>query len=159
MTFKEAVEGTPDVADAWRPGLKALAAADKAHVAAEDTHRLRGGVYVDGALERKKEHKNARRWDYAVGHKPANRKVEMIYWIETHPASEHGIGEVLNKLQWLRQWLGESARLLHKMPAAFIWVSSGKTSFTARSPQARRLAQAGVRNVGRSFVIPDNAPD
>lgn len=159
MTFKKAVAGTPDVAGAWRPGLQSLSPADRAHVTAEVPHRLRGSVYVDGALEPKREHRNAPRWDYAVGHQPTDRKAEMVYWIEIHPASEHGITEVLNKLQWLLQWLRASAPLLRNMPSAFIWISSGKTSFTARSPQARRLAQAGVRNAGRFFTIPNNVSD
>lgn len=159
MTFKDAVEGTPDVAGAWRPGLQALSRADGAHVRADDPQRLRGSVNIDAALDRKREHQNSPRWDYAVGHQPVNGKGEMIYWIEIHPATEHGITEVLNKLQWLLQWLKDSAPLLRRMPPEFVWVSSGKTSFTARSPQARKLARAKVRSVGRSFTIPDRAAD
>lgn len=157
MTFRKAAEGTPDVADAWRPGLQAISSINKEHMRAETPQRLRGSVNVDETL--REEYPQEPRWDYAVGHQPVNGKGEMIYWIEIHPASEHGVTEVLNKLQWLTQWLNDSAPLLREILPAFIWVSSGKTSFTARSPQARKLARAKVRNVGRFFVIPDKTSD
>ena len=155
MTFKEAVKGTRDIDRAWQPGLQALSRADGGHVRVASPRRLRGSVNIDESL--KDQYSQAPRWDYAVGHQPANGRGEMIYWIEIHPASEHGVTEVLDKLKWLLQWLRDSAPLLREMPPAFIWVSSGKTSFNARSPQARKLAQNRVRNVGRSFTIRDKA--
>ena len=157
MTFKKAVDGTQDLSGAWRAGLQALSTKDKAHVSVEDPQRLCGSVNVEESLRSKQGHQNAPLWDYAVGHQPENVKGEMVYWIEIHPANQHGVSEVLNKLEWLLQWLKDSAPLLRKMPPAFIWVSSGKTSFTASSPQARKLARAKVRIVGRLFTIPNKA--
>ncbi len=155
MTFRKAVQGTPDVAHAWRPGLQALCAADGKHVRAEDPQRLRGSVNIDKSLQRR--YPNDSRWDYAVGYQPVNGKGPMIYWIEIHPATQHGVTEVLNKREWLLQWLKNSAPLLDKMRRAFVWVSSGKTSFIPNSPQAKKLAADGVQYAGRLFIIPNRA--
>jgi len=153
VTFKIAVERTPDLKGSWCPGLKALSEADKAHVTAEDPRRLKGSVNVDALLRQKFQ--NDPRWDYAIGHQPTNLKREMIYWVEIHPANDRGVVEVLNKLNWLRGWLRRSAPLLHAMPRAFIWVSSGKTSFTPSSPQQKRLALLGLQHKGRMLRIAD----
>jgi hypothetical protein len=137
VNFKQAVENTPELEDAYRAGLQALSGADKQHVDAEDTRRLRGSANVDVALA--EGHPNDPRWDYAIGHQPINRDGEVIYWIEIHPASGGEITVVLTKLAWLKGWLRQSAPDLHALPRAFVWVSSGKTTFTARSPRRGAL--------------------
>lgn len=155
MTFKEAVEKTPPLRDAWCKGLAALRSTDRRRVATEDTQRLTGSVNLDAALAQ--THPNDPRWDYAVGHRPINLHGEMVYWIEIHPARQSDIEAVLKKVEWLKNWLVHSAPRLQAMRKAFVWVSSGNTSFNPHSPQAKRLAQAGVRHRGRVFKIPNNA--
>ncbi len=156
MTFKSAVENTPGLEGEWRAGLQSLSGADREHIGAEDTRQLRGSVNLDAAL--KNSHRDDPRWDYAVGHKPINRSGEVVYWIEIHPAGSAHVGAVLAKLAWLKHWLGRSAADLNALPKVFLWVSSGRTSFTARAPQVRRLAQAGLRHAGRFFSIPNVFP-
>jgi hypothetical protein len=87
VTFKDAVENTPDVQHAWRKGLQALKDPDKDHVEAEG-RRLRGSVDLDAALAKKLPQE--RRWDYAVGYQHSDVSDEMIYWIEIHGASGSG---------------------------------------------------------------------
>ncbi len=159
MTFKGAVEATPQIKDAYRPGLQALRKPERKRVSAEDDRQLTGSVDLDRAV--KDAHPNDRRWDYAVAHRPGNwsRGREIVYWIEIHPATSGDVGDVLAKLAWLRKWLSANSPALHKMRCEFIWISSGKTSFTAGAPQQRIMAQQGLRHRGRHFRIPAYAAE
>ncbi|HEV3259708.1 MAG TPA: hypothetical protein VG013_22765 [Gemmataceae bacterium] len=128
---------------------------DKQHVKAEDTRRLTGSVDVDAAL--KATCPNDPRWDYGIGHQPANLDDETVYWVEIHPASSEEVNAVLQKLAWLKSWLREGALPLNAMRREFIWVSSGKTSFTLSAPQQKRFASQGLQHKGRVFTIPNQA--
>lgn len=152
MLFETAVKKTPDVAGQCRPGLQALSSRDVARIRIVNSQRLSGSVNIDLALE--KTYPEDPRWDYAVGYRATQG--EKIYWIEIHPANEGAISDVLAKLAWLKRWLNDSAPMLHRIRAEFVWVSSGRTSFNASSPQAKKLAQSGLRNVGKTLVIPDH---
>ena len=70
VTFKKAVEDTPNLNHGWCAGLRALSRADKDHVTAEDPDRLTGSVNVDAML--KEGRPEEPRWDYAIGHLPTN---------------------------------------------------------------------------------------
>src|SRR5438105_14900063 len=105
MTFSEAVSCTPSIRDHLKSGLKALRKADRGRVRCESSHLL-GSVDIDSAL--RKLHPNDARWDYAV-RISATRHLDSVVWLEVHPASSLHIDEVLDKLQWLRQWLGATA--------------------------------------------------
>lgn len=152
MSFRKAVRDTPDIAEAFCEGLRALRKADRQHVSAEDPKRLRGSVDVDRAV--KDKYANASRWDYAVGHQVSNQGREMVYWIEIHPAKDAEVKVVISKLEWLKHWLREKAPELNVMYREFIWLSSGRTSFTLSSPQQKRLALLGLQHKGRVFQIP-----
>ena len=155
MTFKKAVNDTPDLKDSWSAGFQALSRADKDHVTAEDTRRVAGSVNVDATLQERFPNDN--RWDYAVGYQPTNIKGQMVYWIEIHPASSGEVKVVLAKLGWLQRWLRDSAPKLKALPRAFIWVSSGKTSLAPSAHQQRQFASLGLRHAGRFFTIPNEA--
>jgi hypothetical protein len=155
VKFKKAVEDTVEIKDAWRAGLQSLRSVDKDHITSEDSRRLAGSVNVDETLMEK--YPNESRWDYAIGHQPANSKAEMVYWIEIHPARDGEVKVVLAKLQWLKKWLSEKSPKLNAMRREFIWLSSGRTSFTLSSPQQKRLAVQGLQHKGRVFKIPNNA--
>ena len=71
MTFKEAIEATPDLADKFQKGLRALRAQDRPHIEAENTRRLIGSVDVDSALAQVDP--NANRWDSGIAYKHTNR--------------------------------------------------------------------------------------
>lgn len=155
MTFQQAVEATPELAGAFQSGLGAVRTTDKARIRAEDTRLVRGSVDIDRAL--KPTYPNDNRWDYAVGHRHHNQQFDTVYWIEVHPANSREVKAVLGKLQWLRSWLGGSAPRLRVIRKEFIWISSGKTSFTLTSPQQKQFALHGLRHVGRTFSIPCKA--
>jgi len=154
VTFKSAVEETPDLKGTWCSGLQALPKTDRQHMDVADTGRLSGSINVEAALTKKCPDP---RWDYAIGYRPGNVSGEVVYWVEIHPATSGEVKVVLAKLAWLQRWLRELAPRLHAMRKEFIWVSSGKTSFTLSSPQQKRFAQAGLQHKGRVFRIPDKA--
>jgi hypothetical protein len=153
VTFKEAVNQTPNLETAWQPGLQALRAEDKPHIIAEDTRRLRGSADVDTALLSREPQAN--RWDFAIGYQHTNRKVEFIYWVETHTGSDDQIKVVLKKLDWLKNWLRTDGHQLARFDRDITWVSSGHTLFTKGSSQVKTLAQKGLIYSGAKLRIPD----
>ena len=152
MIFEEAVRSVGAIAEAYRPGLRALRARDRRHIRSDEPDRISGSVDLDSAL--KKQYPNDRRWDYGVGWRPANGRDEMVYWIEIHPANSAEIDVVLAKLVWLKDWLRREAGHLDRMKAAFVWVSSGKTTLTPNAPQRKKMTLAGLQQKGRHFCIP-----
>jgi hypothetical protein len=152
VTFRDAVDQTSDLRAAWQEGLGALRRVDRNRVDAEDTRGIRGSVDVEQCLEPK--YRGERQWDYAVGVRPRDLTEEVIYWIEVHPANDKEVKVVLEKLAFLQKWLRENGKTLDGMRRAFIWVSSGKTSFTLTAPQQKQFALRGLQHTGRFFRIP-----
>ncbi len=157
MTFREAVEATPHLENAWEPGLRALRAEDRPHVQAEDTRRLRGSADVDKALQptQPQEH----RWDFAIAYQHSNRQDECLYWVEVHTASDSQVSVVLDKLKWLKDWLAGDGQILDEFEREFIWISSGATAFTPASKQRRQFAQLGLVQKGTILRIKDVRPE
>jgi hypothetical protein len=152
LTFKNAVERSSDLQDGWRSGLHAIREVDRGRLDAEDTRRIKGSVDIEACLSERRSGK--RQWDYAVGFRPTNLSQEVVYWIEVHPATPGEVNVVLEKLEHLLDWLRSDGSKLNAMKRAFIWISSGSTSFSQKSPQAHKLSQAKLRHVGRFFRIP-----
>ena len=149
MTFKQAVEAIPHLgAAAFRRGIQALTAADRARIECANSRALSGSVNIDVSLQ--PAFPNDPRWDYAIGYR---RGRETLFWVEVHPASQGDVAEVQNKFTWLKGWLTDDGETLRQFEAQFIWISSGRTTFTQSSPTLRRLAQQGVRAVGRVLRI------
>lgn len=149
MNFKETVQTTPGLTSAYEPGLQALKAGDRQRIGVTDTRCLCGSVDLDRAL-RNGPRANEPVWDYGVCHHSGNEKV---HWVEVHPASGHGVTEVLAKLAWLKAWLSGDGRRLRSLPTAFVWVSSGKTTFTKSSPLTKKLAAQGLITAGGHYLI------
>jgi hypothetical protein len=143
VRFKNAVQATKGLAEAHRPGLQALAPADRRRISCQNTRTLAGSVNLDATLAQAQP--NDTRWDYGVG--LARNVGERAIWVEVHPASSLHIDEVIRKRRWLQRWLDTApalAAITPKRAAAFLWVASGKVAFQKNSPQSRRLAEAGV---------------
>jgi hypothetical protein len=141
MNFRSAVRNTPAIRDHVRDGLQALDQADRQRVTC-DGRRLCGSVDLDQAL--RDTYPNAARWDYVVGVRKSDR-TDTVVWLEMHPASSIHVDGVLAKLQWLKEWIRTSAPELREPAAQYHWVATGSVSFGRGSPQARKLAQAGLR--------------
>jgi hypothetical protein len=99
MGFREAVENTPTLEQAYQPGLQALRRADSKRISCRNKRALSGSVDLDGTLASLLP--NDPRWDYGIG-LSAHSAREKIVWIEVHPASSLHVGEVLKKLDWLK---------------------------------------------------------
>ena len=152
MTFREAVGGTPSLRDAYRQGLQALSARDAKRLRVKDSRRLTGRVNLDEALRAAQP--EAPRWDYGIGYRHSHQ--EEAIWLEVHPASSRHVDEVLTKLRWLHEWLKGQAPDLHKLTrAGFYWIATdGQVALSRHSPQARRLAKAGLRGPWRVLHLP-----
>ena len=152
MKFRRAVEDTTATRDAYRKGLQALRPADRDRVWAGDPRNLAVSVDLDAAC--KHSHPNDPRWDYAVAYQRAKSHPGDVFWIEVHPArTEDHRAEVRRKFDWLKVWLAAEGKRLRAFPAFYVWIASGKTSFTSTSPQIRALAQLGVLFAGRHYRI------
>lgn len=151
MTFKDAVEATPNLAGGFQKGLHALRAQDRPHIEAENTRKLAGSVDVDSALQQVDP--NANRWDFAIAYQHTNRDAEVIYWTELHTASDSEVKVVIKKAVWLRGWLKVDGKKMAAFERDIIWISSGPTSFQLTGPQRKQMAQAGLRHVGSRLRI------
>ena len=153
-TFKEAIKKTPSLDGAYREGLQALRKQDAKHIDAEDTRALRGSIDVDAANLAAEPQAN--RWDFGIAYQHTNRKEEVIYWVETHTASDSEVGRVLKKAAWLQTWFkGKGKHFVH-FEKDILWVSSGSTSFTLSAPQRKQMAQLGLRSAGGNLRIRNN---
>jgi len=151
MTFQTAVEKTRHLKHAWRAGLEALRAPDRRHIGAEDTRRLTGSVDVDTACRRADPDGN--RWDFGIAYQHHNRGQEVVYWVETHTASDSQVGKVIRKAQWLQRWFRGDGRLLARFEKDIVWVSSGPTKFTLSATQRKQMSEVGLRTVGSRLRI------
>ncbi len=154
MTFADAIRNSSLLTQAFKNGLQALSPADCQHVVVDNTRQLAGSLNLEDAL--RSSYPNPPIWDYGIGHRRAahgEHTSDFVYWLEVHPATDGDIEPVLRKLTWLKSWLEKSAPALAKLPRQFVWVSSGKTAFTQRSPQAKRMAEQGLLHVGSHLRI------
>jgi hypothetical protein len=157
MTFQTAVQRTRHLERSYQPGLQALRRDDREHVDVENPRSLAGSVDIDTALQHIAP--NASRWDYAIGYRHANRREEVIYWLELHAASDGEVGPVIRKARWLLDWLSTDGSSLRNFDREVVWVSTGATTFTLSSPQRKRMAQVGLQHRGRVLRIRERRRD
>jgi hypothetical protein len=144
VKFRRAVEETPSIRDAYRDGLQALRASDRAHVSAAEPRCLNGSIDLDSAL--RNAFPSAPRWDYGIAYQNNRRQSELVFWVEIHPArTVNHRNEITKKLDWLKNWLTTDGSHLGALKSRYVWVASGESAFTATSPQLRILAQSGLR--------------
>jgi hypothetical protein len=146
MGFRSAVAGTAALKDAYRDGLQALKNADRARICCSTPRNLTGSIDLERALAT--SHPNDPRWDYGIGIRKGEHG-EIVTWVEVHPATSHGVGEVCRKRLWLTQWLESSAPLLNRMAARYVWIASGNVALPPNSPQRKRIAANGIQFAGR----------
>jgi hypothetical protein len=130
MTFKQAVEATPDIATGYKAGLTAFGAYSN-RVGVSDTTKLQGSVDIDTCTTAK--YPNDNRWDYAFAYKAE------VFFVEVHSANTSEVRTMLRKLQWLKDWLHHEAPEINKLKAKssnpFVWVQSKNFQIPKSSPQ------------------------
>jgi hypothetical protein len=154
MTFHGAVEATPSIRGAGRPGLQALVRADRERII--DGTLATGSVALDEALLRADPHGN--RWDYGIGLPPqAGRSGESVLWLEVHHAASGETEAVVKKLEWLKSWLREHAPRLDALPRKFVWQLSNVERHPNDRLRRNRLAeQHGLRRVEGRLRLADH---
>ena len=140
--FREAVESTPEIKNCYQPGLRVLGKYSS-KVTLTDTSLCNGSIDIDECVKNK--YPNSNRWDYCIGYN------NLAYFVEVHSANTAEVSTMLNKLQWLKDWLNNNATELNKIKASppYYWVMSGKYAIPSTSPQSRRMAQAGIKPTSR----------
>ena len=86
MTFKQAVEATPDVATGFRTRLNAFGA-HSSKVSVSDTHLLQGSLDIDTCTTAK--YPNSNRWDYVFAYKGE------AFFIEVHSANSSEVKTIV----------------------------------------------------------------
>jgi hypothetical protein len=132
-SFEEAVKATPDVSSGYKKGLTALGKYSKM-IQVSDNKSLEGSLDIDVCTE--KLYPNHHRWDYAFAYKGE------VFFVEVHSAHTKEVEVVMNKLQWLKDWLNHSAPEINNLKAtskpAFYWIQSNGCHILKNSPQYRR---------------------
>ena len=100
---------------------------------------------IDKAFEKGREQEN--RWDYLLGHEPSKE----VVGIEPHSAENSEIATVIKKLLAARRQLQEHLRN-GVFVAKWLWVASGTVQFAPMEKATFRLAQNGVKFVGRKIT-------
>ena len=150
MSFKKAVRATPSVCAAYQKGLRALRESDRNRITC--LRKLTGSLNLDAALE--STCPNATRWDYAIGLVHEKNR-DKVCWVEVHPASSKHIQDVLNKFEWLKNWLRSDAPRLNALPREFFWVASGSVALPPGDTKRNLLAQRGIRFAGSHLLLND----
>lgn len=133
--FKEAIQKTAEIKDALKPGLQALGA-NREKVQVKDTRQCQGSVDLDNHL--KNQYPNDNRWDYVFGYS------DLAYFIEVHPAHTSEVRTVIQKLQWLKQWLKIKAPDVHGLEKKYSWIATNGMHILKDSREARLLAENGL---------------
>ena len=140
VSFTDAVQGIPEIAECLKAGLQALGT-NSSKVEVRLTHELTGSVDIDTCL--KDRYPTGSRWDYVFGYK------DQIYYMEIHPAGSTGeVKRIIAKLRWLKQWRKHSALSLEDLEhcSTYHWISSGRTASSVKRGKYRQiLAQNGIR--------------
>ena len=141
MTFKEAVEATPDVANGYQSGLNAIENKYRNRIQVSNTRLLNGSVDIDSCTTCL--YPNDNRWDYAFSY---NQKV---YFMEVHSANTHEVSVVLSKLKWLKDWLVQHAPDINKLkaPQPYFWIQSKGFAVLPTSPQYKNMVQKGLKPI------------
>ncbi len=100
---------------------------------------------IDEAFKEGREQEN--RWDYLLGHEPS----KQVVGIEPHSAENSEITTVIKKLEAACQQIREHLRD-GVFVAKWLWVASGKVQFAPMEKATFRLAQKGIKFVGRKIT-------
>jgi hypothetical protein len=136
-----------EIKDCYERGLQALGN-NSTKVLPKDTRLCKWSIDLDSCLL--EDYPNAHRWDYVICYGT------RAYFLEVHPASTSEVSRVIQKMQWLKDWLNNQGQEINKIRAkkAFHWVYTNKFGITKNSRYARRLAQAGLGLPKRQLRLP-----
>jgi hypothetical protein len=147
-SFKAAVEATPDVANCYQPGLRALGV-HSSKITVASPALLNGSIDIDSCTVHLYPTEN--RWDYAFAYKGE------VFFMEVHSAKSSEVRVMLKKLQWLKDWLQLKAPEINKIKSKsnepFYWVQSKGANIPKGSPQYRAAINAGIKPVAKIVLV------
>jgi hypothetical protein len=126
-------------------GMGAFLRRDRRLITEGERAKIGDSLDLDAALEA--AFPNANRWDYIFSVADAGKLLAL----EPHHATDSEISVVIAKKTHAAQELRGHLHAQHKV-SEWLWVSHGRTSFSKMERATRRLAQAGIRYVGRSLA-------
>lgn len=118
----------------WKPGLSALRSSHRRKVLDKNAKQ---SCDIDARYADAKP--GSPRWDYVVERSGQRRTGACI---EVHPASTGEVAALIAKKQWAESKL--AADVPHLQITRWHWLATGGIHITVTSPQARRLATAGI---------------
>jgi len=140
-------------------GKQALTRMHRDQVTVSRGCSVTGSVDLDGHF--KAAEPEANRWDYGLGARSGS--AEYAVWIEAHSASSPAeVDAMLRKLAWLKAKLKTTAfDQLNRLTVAaqeggltpYRWIYSGRSNFRANGPEAKRLAEHGMRLPERQTTL------
>ena len=147
--FQEAIKKTCDISNGYENGLKALGNHSN-KINAENNDFINGSVDID--KNTKSIYPNCNRWDYAISYN------YEVYFIEVHPACTSEVQTVLDKLNWLKDWLKSSAPEINKLKAKsfpYIWLFTKRFNILKTSSKYRILSKNGLKPI-KKLNLPNN---
>ena len=145
MRFRTAVQSTNEIAPYFQNQLNALSNAHQNSIFPSNPKRITGSVNIDAALQL--TYPNDNRWDYAIGYRISSQD-DKAFFVEFHRAKVDEVLRVLQKKQWLENWMyGKPVANLQQKK--FVWVSAGGIQIPPNSPQRRDLNIHGLQLVRR----------
>ena len=140
--FQNAVENTPEIANAYCSGLQAFREYSK-KIQLTSTLSCEGSVDIDASVIQL--HPQTNRWDYCFSYRGE------VFFVEVHSANTGEVDVVLRKLQWLKDWLHGRAPRINALKAKnthpYYWIQSNGFHILKNSPQYRRVIQAGIKPI------------
>ncbi len=140
MAFQQDVQNTPDIETGYKPGLQALGG-NSSKINISDKRHIHGSVDIDSCIKLKYPRDNSNRWDYVFDYK------KELFFVEVHPAITCEVKVVLNKLEWLKNWLRTQAPLLDRRKAQepYHWLQSGRFDIPKGSREFRLISENGLK--------------
>lgn len=137
MTFKEAVQKTPDVETAYRQGLQALKPGHALKISVPTPQNLTGSIDIDANT--RNLYPEDPRWDYAISYN------NEVFFIEVHPATTTEVDIIIKKLEWLKQWLKQRAPQIQALASTkshpYYWIQSADCHISPQTSQYKKAAQ------------------
>ncbi len=132
--FKTAVVQTSEIANAYKSGIQAIKGNERAKFSFSDNRKIKGSVDIDSALKSKYPEQN--RWDYAIGYG------DVVVYAEVHPCATSEVSIVINKRDWLIQWL--KGKPIDKLGKSLYWVATQGVAIKD-AKKKKELSMKGIK--------------
>jgi hypothetical protein len=158
MTLETAA--CPLIRNNLKIGLQAIKGEHRQAIKIGDPKRLQHSIDLEACLTPVAP--GMSRWDYALGWRTA-KDADCCCFVEVHPANTSHVDDVIAKKTAIVQWLMSNAYeiigLVKRSEVSIghsVWhwiATNASVSIQSNSPQARKLAQAGINRPQRQVAL------